>query len=532
MEGDESNPVFPRLPSMRSSWPLYAVIALYAAVSLLAVLHHEPWRDEAQAWLIARDAPNPGTVIRLMGYEGTPALWHALLFPLARLGFPFPAAMQALHWLIAVAGVAHFTLYAPFPKAAKILFPFGSYPLFEYAAIARSYVLVVLLLFLLAALFRRRFSSPVAFAALTALLANTAVHGTAIAGAIAALFGLELVFSRDAGGLKKIAAPLLVLALGLSAAVFQVLPPPDLQWWAAQWNTETSEGHLKNVPAVVVNAFIPVSDNRPGFWNTNPQIPQILETGYWWAPVAALLLLAALFLARSRWAFVFFAIAASGLLSIFFLKHFGYFRQHGLLFVSFVFAAWVARVDRGPPLLGSCFPGRLFPGSAERHADTALSLLLVLLLAVQAWGAAIAVYYDWNHDFSASQRAAGFLRENNLTGRDTLVASYPSAMDAAVLALIPDDGFRIYQLEYGAFGSYMVWDTRFQQAMGWDSDRVMRAVDEERARGNYSNVVILACCEGSWQSNPRFMEKYYLAGSWQAIDYGDTMYAYAARRGS
>lgn len=443
-----------------SGWPLYAIIVLYAVASLAVLWHHEPWRDEAQAWLIARDVPGIGALVWVMGYEGTPALWHVLLLPLAKLGFPF-WSMQALHWLIALAGVALFTLYSPFSKLEKLVFPFGYFIFFEYCVIARSYVLAVFLLFAIAALYRQRYSRPFAYCALVSLLANVAVHGTAIAAAIAVAFVLEAALSRGLKGLAGIALPALLLLAGFAVAVYQVLPPPDLQWWATLWNEELSEGHLKNIPAVMINAFLPVSDDRPGFWGSNPQLPMILGTPYWWAPIPALLLLSALFLARSRWALAIFLLASVGLLSIFFLKHFGYYRQHGLLFASFIFAVWVARVDSGPPLLRLAFLDKIFSGSIGRYANIALSLLLVLLLAIQAWGAAIAAYYDWNYDFSASKKSTQFLVENNLTGTGTLVAAYPSAFAGTILAYMGRD-FRIYQLEYGAFGSYMVWNTTLE----------------------------------------------------------------------
>ena len=52
------------------------------------ILCHENWRDEAQAWLLARDLSIP-ELFEQMSYEGHPCLWHLLLMPLVRLGLPY-----------------------------------------------------------------------------------------------------------------------------------------------------------------------------------------------------------------------------------------------------------------------------------------------------------------------------------------------------------------------------------------------------------------------------------------------------------
>ena len=45
---------------------------------------HEPWADEAQAWLIARDATLYDLLFELPSGELNPSLWHLLLiFPSA-----------------------------------------------------------------------------------------------------------------------------------------------------------------------------------------------------------------------------------------------------------------------------------------------------------------------------------------------------------------------------------------------------------------------------------------------------------------
>src|SRR5215475_10660293 len=57
-----------------------AVLVAYSAVVLWALQYHEKWADEAQAWLIARDLDLRSIWFHELRYEGSPGLWHAILW--------------------------------------------------------------------------------------------------------------------------------------------------------------------------------------------------------------------------------------------------------------------------------------------------------------------------------------------------------------------------------------------------------------------------------------------------------------------
>src|SRR5689334_12634149 len=85
----------------------WLALALYAALLAIGIAHHEIWRDEAQAWLLARDSGTPLALLHAMRYEGHPPIWHLLLWLLSR-ATSAPLAMQVLHGLIALLGAALF----------------------------------------------------------------------------------------------------------------------------------------------------------------------------------------------------------------------------------------------------------------------------------------------------------------------------------------------------------------------------------------------------------------------------------------
>src|SRR5689334_1095494 len=63
----------------------FVVTALFFLVNLPRLLSHGMWRDELQAWLIARDSASVGDLFFNLRYEGHPGLWHILLWLLSRL---------------------------------------------------------------------------------------------------------------------------------------------------------------------------------------------------------------------------------------------------------------------------------------------------------------------------------------------------------------------------------------------------------------------------------------------------------------
>jgi len=85
------------------------VTAGFFAIALLGMLSHEMWRDEHQAWLVARDANSLSQLLDNMNYEGNPALWHLFLYWITRVTHD-PIYMQAFHF--ACRNIFHFYFYS------------------------------------------------------------------------------------------------------------------------------------------------------------------------------------------------------------------------------------------------------------------------------------------------------------------------------------------------------------------------------------------------------------------------------------
>jgi len=212
---------------IRLRWPEWITVVLYALVVTFAIPYHEPWVDEAQAWQLARSLPLVALFQKYIRYEGSPGLWYFLLWVLNRAHVSY----SGMHWIcgaIAVAAVSILVLRSPFPRYLKLSLPFTYFLLFQYAVVARSYVLVPLMLFMIAYRWKR---SPVIMALLLGLLANVALHAAVISGGLAIVYAVERIRDgafKESGQRRKLPYGGSILLCFYAFALWTAWPPHDL----------------------------------------------------------------------------------------------------------------------------------------------------------------------------------------------------------------------------------------------------------------------------------------------------------------
>jgi hypothetical protein len=185
----------------------FGIFLAYVAMLCVFVPFHEPWADEAQAWLLAHELSIHALLFHNLRHEGHPALWYLLLWIPTHLNVSY----SLFNWFsaaIASAGIYVLLRFAPFPFYLRALLPFTFFLGYQYSIVARSYVLFPLLGFLVAHLYRLRRPRPVWMAICLALLANVSVHGTIVACAFAALYAWKLWQGRAKGEAPIPSAPL------------------------------------------------------------------------------------------------------------------------------------------------------------------------------------------------------------------------------------------------------------------------------------------------------------------------------------
>src|SRR5579863_3532078 len=184
-------------PSAAARWwriADFGVLSAWIAIVAFTLQYHEKWADEAQAWLIARDLNLKTIWFHELRYEGSPGLWHTLLWVAQHL---FHARYDALGYIGmagATAGVALLIFKAPFPRFVRWPLAFTYFMVYQYAVIARPYTLLPLLAFAAAMLFKD-IQHPERITVVLVLLANLSVHGTMIAGCFGLAYLIETIRS-------------------------------------------------------------------------------------------------------------------------------------------------------------------------------------------------------------------------------------------------------------------------------------------------------------------------------------------------
>ncbi len=165
-----------------------AVLLVWICITNFTLRYHEKWADEAQAWLIARDLPLRTIWFHELRYEGSPGLWHTILWIAQHLFHAKYGAISYLGVSCALAGVVALLFITPFPHPIRWLLALSYFFIYQYAVIARSYVLFPLFCLVAARQFRdlRR---PQLFALTLIPLANLTAHGSLMA------FGLAVAYT-------------------------------------------------------------------------------------------------------------------------------------------------------------------------------------------------------------------------------------------------------------------------------------------------------------------------------------------------
>ena len=474
-------------PSSTSSigeavWFAPALTAAYALMLAFTLYHHEMWRDEVQAWMLARDSTGPLDLFRNMEYETTPMLWHLLLMLVTRLTSS-PAGMQILHWAIASTAVFVVARYAPFSPLQKILFAFGYFPLYEYGVMSRNYALGLLFIVVTCALLQQRHQRPLWLALVLVLMSNTSTHACIVAIGVLLALALDYWLNRralaedGAVDVRRLYAGFAVAAAGILLSVLQMIPPADVtlsalegkyafdnvdEWqmippadvtlsagsatWRHSWILELKwswvEQILRSIPSVVFypvdSRFVPVVEAAP--------VQPAAVYGVWMA--AALVAAVVAFHRRRPVALFLFLCLVTGLLFFFYAVHLGGFRHHGFLLISLLVLVWGGRFLTAGPAAG----GEVRRTLVGRRIG---SILLTGLLAMHAVGGLRAVAMEVERPFSLGKRTAEYIRAMGLESLPML--GYPDWSASAVVGHLSPQK-RIHYLQGNREGSFVIYD--------------------------------------------------------------------------
>lgn len=126
---------------------LLLAFVLYIAIIAIVMCFHEPWFDEAQSWLIARDSSLTDIISVRPHYEGHPPFWNLLLAIAAKNGVPYEFGIKGIQLVCASLLGAWLIFKSPFKSASSLatfLIPFTYFACFQYGVTSRPYALLCL----------------------------------------------------------------------------------------------------------------------------------------------------------------------------------------------------------------------------------------------------------------------------------------------------------------------------------------------------------------------------------------------------
>ncbi|MEW6469563.1 MAG: hypothetical protein AB1458_11595 [Bacteroidota bacterium] len=428
----------------RKYFPAFAAACVHFLLSLIGILHHEIWLDEAHHFVLARDSASLNELFQHTRYEGHPLLWNFLLFVLTRFTQDV-FYMQLMHVLIASAAVYVFAAYAPFRWWQKLCVVFGYFFFYEYDLISRNYALALLLLICVCALLAADKKRYYLIFVLLILLAYT--HLFALFCAITLFLFVLRDYSSQAGTTRSLLAGALALAF-CSGAFLQVIPPED-----SPFSTGSELGFSVQKAAMAVSVYFRGLLHFPNpsvhhFWNTNliadlsGELAALLTVLFFIYPFIVLY-------DRTIALKLFYYSTFPIVLFIYFSPITTGVRYFGFVFVMFIVSVWVSRIrtfDEHGSLRGL---GPFLDKIRSRISGP----VIALILAVQAGAAVFAWVREYRFPFSAAKEASGYIQAAGM--KDHPVAVWEDQSAPALSAYLQR---KVYLPSRDTMGSFCLWN--------------------------------------------------------------------------
>ena len=172
------------------------ILALYAVLNIILTIFHEPWYDEAESWLIARDASYFDILFVRPHYEGHPPLWHLILSVPAKLGAPYEPSIKLIQFIFAIIMVYLILFKSPFPKPVRLFLPFTYFFFYQYGVIARPYAMFCVAMFLTAMFWKERDDKPWRVMASMSLMCLSTAYGIVLAGGMAVVWVIKALINE------------------------------------------------------------------------------------------------------------------------------------------------------------------------------------------------------------------------------------------------------------------------------------------------------------------------------------------------
>ena len=422
---------------------LLLAFVLYIAIIAIVMCFHEPWFDEAQSWLIARDSPIASIFSVRPHYEGHPPFWNLLLAIAAKNGVPYEFGIKGIQLVCASLLGAWLIFKSPFKSASSLatfLIPFTYFACFQYGVTSRPYALLCLSLLVAAHYWNSadsKTSSACKLAISLMFMCLLSVYGIAFAAGFTIAW-IWRVFSKDINKTLNFSSILHAIkatiasnwARLISWGLIAIFGAANLALaWPAKNAFATRATIDGNSTIAKCFAFIFVMPSESMFTSFYGDI-SMRRMPFDFFPIAICTLFS-----LAIWAFTIKIAKRRKLLAVLVIPYLvltivavRYFTLHhaGLIFVFLLSVLWISHIKE--PLSSKDIPAifvKIAPTKFRFIKNKALKInvLISIILAPSLIWNAFACVNDILFDYSPSKAVAQYISRNHLQNK-RFVASW------------------------------------------------------------------------------------------------------------
>ena len=369
------------------------LLALYFSFHLFLILHHEAFRDEAQAWTIAKNTTF-SELFADLSIEGHPCLWFLIIRPFAKLGLSF-RSFSYISLIFMTVSAAVFLFRAPFGNILKVISLFSFAFCYNSPVMPRTYCVITLLIMILAVLWPDRTEKPILYGCIIALLFQSHIILAGFAGGL--VLELFIQWCRKKPRINRLFWGMAIPSASALFTVYELLPRAD----APVFVDASAQSVLSRMDFNVNKLLAGINDLEETVWG---HYVCEVQLGPVTGKAVLLLIFFLLFLAllitvtlKKEWK-NFWSVALVGICGLGFALGVRLFVYRGgyhmtvCYFLILIFLVWT-----------------LYSSVKDKSVRTAgaLILSLALLLTCEKW--INAAKYDITDEFSGSRSTADFI---------------------------------------------------------------------------------------------------------------------------
>jgi len=482
----------------------------YFAWVIFLFIHHEPWRDEVQSWLLVRDLDFPALLAQLK-YEGHPIGWLGIVWVMAHLGLPYIS--QRIFCVLIVLAMACIVCFWTKNTLLKLLLLLGTPMFYELAVMSRNYSISALALLIMAICHADRFGRRrILYCVCLFFLMNANIYGTVI-GIV--LFGgdfLLLIIRRENRTRAALCAFIpYALTFALSAglvwlvlysnllAPFSTIPAEAGSAYEMN-NLRISLGKIADALSKAANVTILGSDVEEVYPLVITPLSNVtglsasvlgnIWTALLTGVIFALIILAGLVTRRRRdrfWIIVTGFAGWIGTVAAISITGRAYIR-HGVPFIFLLVYLWiVALQDRKEGVS---------PGAIRPKAPRYISGALAAVMLIGAFGLNIGrAAEDIERPYSMGSATAAFLRDNGYDEEDVLILAANQPYTSTILGLMEHQ--RTFRYINGD-SSFSPWQVIYTFDESEEAVAEFIAIQLDDNREQYREILFI----GVWRDSP------------------------------